>query len=43
MLYLMIKSDGGEERSFSESQVSTGIDALMEIIKERKKKSKNSL
>jgi hypothetical protein len=34
----MIKSDNGDERSFSENQVSTRIDAFMEIIKERKEK-----
>jgi len=34
---LMIESDMTDERSFSESQISTRIDAFMEIIKERKK------
>jgi benzoyl-CoA reductase/2-hydroxyglutaryl-CoA dehydratase subunit BcrC/BadD/HgdB len=29
-----------DERSFSEGQISTRIDAFMEIIKERKEKSK---
>ncbi len=33
---LMIEADMVDERSFSESQVSTRIDAFMEIIKERK-------
>ena len=33
---LMIPADMVDERSFSESQVSTRIDAFMEIIKERK-------
>jgi benzoyl-CoA reductase/2-hydroxyglutaryl-CoA dehydratase subunit BcrC/BadD/HgdB len=33
---LMIESDMVDERSFSESQISTRIDAFMEIIKERK-------
>jgi bcr-type benzoyl-CoA reductase subunit B len=33
---LMIESDMTDERSFSESQISTRIDAFMEIIKERK-------
>jgi benzoyl-CoA reductase/2-hydroxyglutaryl-CoA dehydratase subunit BcrC/BadD/HgdB len=34
---LMIEADMTDERSFSESQISTRIDAFMEIIKERKK------
>ncbi len=34
---LMIESDMTDERSFSESQIATRIDAFMEIIKERKK------
>jgi len=33
---LMIEADMVDERSFSESQISTRIDAFMEIIKERK-------
>ena len=33
---LMIESDMTDERSFSESQISTRIDAFMEIIKDRK-------
>jgi benzoyl-CoA reductase/2-hydroxyglutaryl-CoA dehydratase subunit BcrC/BadD/HgdB len=33
---LIIEADMVDERSFSESQVSTRIDAFMEIIKERK-------
>jgi benzoyl-CoA reductase/2-hydroxyglutaryl-CoA dehydratase subunit BcrC/BadD/HgdB len=33
---LMIEADMVDERSFSESQVSTRIDAFMEIIKQRK-------
>ena len=37
---LMIESDMVDERSFSEGQISTRIDAFMEIIKERKEKSK---
>ena len=36
---LMIEADMVDERSFSESQISTRIDAFMEIIKERKKHS----
>jgi benzoyl-CoA reductase/2-hydroxyglutaryl-CoA dehydratase subunit BcrC/BadD/HgdB len=36
----MIESDMTDERSFSESQISTRIDAFMEIIKERKETSK---
>ena len=39
---LMIESDMTDERSFSESQVSTRIDAFMEIIKERKGESKST-
>jgi benzoyl-CoA reductase/2-hydroxyglutaryl-CoA dehydratase subunit BcrC/BadD/HgdB len=35
---LMIESDMTDERSFSESQISTRIDAFMEMIKERKKR-----
>jgi hypothetical protein len=35
----MIEADMVDERSFSESQISTRIDAFMEIIKERKKHS----
>jgi benzoyl-CoA reductase/2-hydroxyglutaryl-CoA dehydratase subunit BcrC/BadD/HgdB len=34
---LMIESDMTDERSFSESQISTRIDAFMEMIKDRKK------
>ena len=34
---LMIESDMTDERSFSESQISTRIDAFMEIIKDRKR------
>jgi len=34
---LMIEADMVDERSFSESQVSTRIDAFMEIIKDRKR------
>ncbi|MFO7569884.1 MAG: 2-hydroxyacyl-CoA dehydratase [Smithellaceae bacterium] len=34
---LMIESDMVDERSFSESQMSTRIDAFMEIVKERQK------
>ncbi len=34
---LMIESDMTDERSFSESQISTRIDAFMEIIKDRHK------
>jgi bcr-type benzoyl-CoA reductase subunit B len=37
---LMIEADMTDERSFSESQISTRIDAFMEIIKERKGESK---
>jgi benzoyl-CoA reductase/2-hydroxyglutaryl-CoA dehydratase subunit BcrC/BadD/HgdB len=37
---LMIEADMTDERSFSESQISTRIDAFMEIIKERKETSK---
>jgi benzoyl-CoA reductase/2-hydroxyglutaryl-CoA dehydratase subunit BcrC/BadD/HgdB len=37
---LMIEADMADERSFSESQISTRIDAFMEIIKERKETSK---
>ena len=33
---LMIEADMVDERSFSESQISTRIDAFMEIIKQRK-------
>jgi benzoyl-CoA reductase/2-hydroxyglutaryl-CoA dehydratase subunit BcrC/BadD/HgdB len=36
---LMIEADMVDDRSFSESQISTRIDAFMEIIKERKKRS----
>ena len=36
---LMIEADMVDDRSFSESQISTRIDAFMEIIKERKKQS----
>ena len=32
----MLEADMVDERSFSESQISTRIDAFMEIIKERK-------
>jgi bcr-type benzoyl-CoA reductase subunit B len=34
---LMLEADMTDERSFSESQISTRIDAFMEIIKERKR------
>jgi benzoyl-CoA reductase/2-hydroxyglutaryl-CoA dehydratase subunit BcrC/BadD/HgdB len=34
---LMIEADMVDERSFSESQISTRIDAFMEMVKERKK------
>jgi benzoyl-CoA reductase/2-hydroxyglutaryl-CoA dehydratase subunit BcrC/BadD/HgdB len=37
---LMLEADMTDERSFSESQISTRIDAFMEIIKERKAVSK---
>jgi bcr-type benzoyl-CoA reductase subunit B len=37
---LMLESDMTDERSFSESQISTRIDAFMEIIKERKGKER---
>jgi benzoyl-CoA reductase/2-hydroxyglutaryl-CoA dehydratase subunit BcrC/BadD/HgdB len=37
---LMIEADMADERSFSESQISTRIDAFMEIIKERKSSDK---
>jgi len=33
---LMIEADMVDERSFSESQVATRIDAFMEVIKQRK-------
>jgi len=36
---LMLEADMVDERIFSESQISTRIDAFMEIIKERKKHS----
>ncbi len=36
---LMIESDMTDERSFSEGQISTRIDAFMEIIKERKREA----
>ena len=34
---LMIEADMVDDRSFSEGQISTRIDAFMEIIKDRKK------
>ncbi len=34
---LMIEADMVDDRSFSESQIATRIDAFMEIIKERRK------
>ena len=36
---LMIEADMTDERSFSESQISTRIDAFMEVVKERKRKN----
>ena len=40
---LMIEADMADERSFSESQIATRIDAFMEIIKERKETSKKEI
>jgi benzoyl-CoA reductase/2-hydroxyglutaryl-CoA dehydratase subunit BcrC/BadD/HgdB len=39
----MIEADMADERSFSESQIATRIDAFMEIIKERKETSKKEI